>query len=256
MEEFPLLASSIVERDLQFQQALADSARDLSLDERYVLRRLASIMAQSPPLTECAEVLVSLSVSDFAAHAGLTRKVAFRRLDVATHSIFHRHVRQWSPDGSETVTAWAGAMQGADDGFTLFFTGFFAQHLISVLRPARIDEMVGLVDFAKEGASPAVLCRGTKKPYGLPIVLTSRLKARIKRPKGMSMSRLLDRLGKRLKSRLDNDQLWDVFDMVLQESPWRYKDDSRYYKYTHRDMEKVHQWIVDNTNGPGCSSGR
>jgi hypothetical protein len=244
---------SVIERDLQFQQALADSARDLSVDERYVLRRLASIVAQTPPSTKYAEVPVNLPVSEFAVHAGLTWKVAFRRLDVATHSIFHRHVRQMSSDGCETVTAWAGTLHGGEDSFTLSFTGFFVQHLISVLRPVRIDEILGYVDFAKQVAAPAVLCRGAKQPYGLPVVLTSRLKARTKRPKGMSMSRLLDRVGKRFKGTLDEDELWDVLDMVLRESPWRDKDDSRYYKYTHRDMKKVHQWIIENMNGPGCS---
>jgi len=253
MAGFPILAPSVVERDLKFQQALADSARNLSVDERYVLRRLASIVAQTQPSMKYAEVPVSLSVSEFAVHAGLTRKVAFRRLDVATHTIFQRHVRRSLSDGSETVTAWAGAWHGRDDGFTLCFTGFFVQHLMSVLRPLDIDEIIGIGDFAKEIAAPAVLCRGAKQPYGLPIVLMSHLKARTKRPKGMSMSCLLERVGKRFKGTLDEDELWDVFDMVLRQSPWRGKDDFRYYKYTHRDMKKVHQWIVENMNAPGYS---
>jgi hypothetical protein len=158
-----------------------------------------------------------------------------------------------SPDGCKTITAWAGALHGGEDSFTLSFTGFFVQHLTSVLRPVRIDETLGFVDFAKQVAAPAVLCRGAKQPYGLPIVLMSRLKARTKRPKSMSMARLLERVAKRFKGMLEGDDLYDVFDLVLQESPWRGKDDPRYYKYTHRDLHKVHQWIVENMNSLSSS---
>jgi hypothetical protein len=152
------------ERDLLLQQAFADSASNLSIDERYILRRLASVVAQDlPTATKYADVLISLPVAEFATHTGLTRKVAYRRLDVATHSLFNRQVRFVS-DETETSIAWAGSRRQAHDFSGLTFTGCFIQHLLPVMRRGGREEVHGFVEFAGAVTAPAVLCRGKRSP--------------------------------------------------------------------------------------------
>lgn len=254
MADIPLLLSSRVDRDLLLQQALADSARDLSADERYILRRLASVVARHrPETTKFADVLVSLPVGEFAAHAGLTLKVALRRLDVATHSLFNRRVRLLSDD-VDTSIAWVGTRREAAAYFALTFTGFFVEHLFSILRPDWREEIVGVVEFAGGVTGPATLCRGSTAPHGLPIMLTSRLKARGRRPKGMSMTHLLKRVAKRLKGHIDKDRLDDILDVVIQDSPWRGMDNSKYYKFSHRDLYDMQKWIFMKMKEPGFFS--
>lgn len=244
MADFLFPLPPITETDLQFQQALADSARDLSEDERYVLRRLASVVASVPDTTPYAGVFVTLPVFDFAVHAGLTNKVASRRLDVATHSIFERSIHLPGSDGAERTIRWAEARFGGNDSFDLSFAGVFVRHLALVLKPVTADEMIASVVSAHVGGGPAILCRGTARPYGLPVVLTSRLRARTKRPKAMSMQRLLKRVNKRLKGSMEEEDRRDAVDMVVEDSPWRDKADPKYYKYTYRDLNIVHDWIV------------
>lgn len=237
------------ETDLQFQQALADSARDLSEDERYVLRRLASVVASMPDTTPHAGVLVTLPVFDFAVHAGLTSKVASRRLDVATHSIFERSIHLSRSDGTERTIRWAEACCADDDSFDLSFAEVFVRHLAMVLRPVPNDEVITSVGTIDGVDGSALLCQGTSQPHGLPVVLSSRLKSRTKRPKGMSMQRLLKRLSRRLKRSMNVDHRRDAVDIVAEDSPWRDKANRKYYKYTHRDLNVIHDWVVEKMEG-------
>jgi hypothetical protein len=70
----------------------------------------------------------------------------------------------------------------------------------------------------------------------------------------MSMSHLLKRLEKRLKAHVERDQLEEILDVVIQDSPWQQMNDPRYYKFTHRDLHNMHQWTVTKMNEPGFFS--
>lgn len=245
MSDFLNILPSTIETDLKFQQALADSARNLSADERYVLRRLASVISRDPRTTRHADVFVTLPVCDFTLHAGITTKAASRRLDIATHSIFERSIHlPWS-DGTERTIRWAEARCADDDSFDLSFADAFVRYLAMVLRPVPNDEVIKTVGTIDGVDGSAVLCKGTSQPHGLPVVLSSRLKSRTKRPKGMSMQRLLKRLSRRLKRSMDVDHRRDAVDMVAEDSPWRDKANRKYYKYTHRDLNVIHDWVVE-----------
>ncbi len=248
--------STDVEREHRLQQALAESARNLSVDERYILRRMASVVAQSPAAASgLAGALITLPVVEFAAHAGLTSKVALRRLDVAAHSLFGRSVHLNSDDGATLQFVWADSLTNGIEYFDLRFSGTFISYLLTVLSRDRAGVPQGLLAFSDLVTAPAVLDRGDKTPYGLPIVLVSRLKARKKRPKAMSMCRALERAGKRLKNTVDRDRLEDIFDLMYRASPWRGKDDPKYYKFTHRDLNEMHKWIITNMDKPGFFDG-
>lgn len=60
----------------------------------------------------------------------------------------------------------------------------------------------------------------------------------------MSMQRLLKRVSRRLKGSMDEDDRRDAVDIVAEDSPWRHKANSKYYRYTYRDLNMVHDWIV------------
>ncbi|MBA5686722.1 RepB family plasmid replication initiator protein [Rugamonas apoptosis] len=244
--------STDVERERRLQWALAESARNLSVDERYILRRMASVVAQSPAAArEPAGALITIPVVEFAAHAGLTPKVAFRRLDVATHALFDRSVCLNFDDGATSHFVWADSLTNGIEYFDLRFSGTFISYLFTVLRSDRAGVPRGLLTFSDLVSAPAVLDRGQKMPYGLPIVLISRLKARKKRPKTMPMSRLLVRVARRLKNVVSKERLDDIFDVIHRTSRWRRMEDARYYKFTHRDLDEMHDWIVKNMDKPG-----
>jgi len=63
------------------------------------------------------------------------------------------------------------------------------------------------------------------------------------------MERLLKRLSKRLKGSTKNVEWREAVEIVVEDSPWQNKADPKYYKYTYRDLNAVHEWVVGRIGG-------
>ncbi|WP_395402156.1 hypothetical protein ACHMW6_28935 [Pseudoduganella sp. UC29_106] len=233
------------DRELELQRALAESARDLSVDERYILRRMAAIVAQDPAsATSFPGLLLGVTVAEFALHAGLTPKVAYRRLDVAAHAIFDRSVTLVSEEGDTTVFRWVTGLGIGNDLIDLTFTGTFINFLYSRLGGGGARAFPKLSAITGAVQAQASVCQEDEGLFAFPIEIKSRRDARQKRPNGMPFTRLFTRVTKRLKSLLNKEQLWDIEDAVYRDSPWTSRTNPRYYKYTHKDLRKLHDWVV------------
>jgi hypothetical protein len=237
------------EREQIRQQALADSARGLSIDERYVLRRLVSVVSQDPAGTHPdLGTLITIPVAEFAARTGITPKVARRRLDVATNSLFGRIVSiRFSDRGTDFC--WVTKVGSAEDFFDLQFSGFFLKYLAQVVGGANADISKALLSFADALNEPAAAARGAKVPADLSIVLISRLQARGKRPKSLKWHQLSGRVRKRLKRHLTPDEIEDVMQVAGNKSP-QARLRGRHYDYSHRDIAGLYDWIMENKDKP------
>jgi hypothetical protein len=223
----------------------------LSVDERYVLRRLASVVAQDPTAasTYCG-TLITLPVAEFAAHAGLTFKVARRRLNVAAHALFGRGVSVKSVD-TEVHFNWADMVSATDEFCELQFSGLFIKFLLLTGNAAAVT--VPLLSFSHAVTAPAVVARGTKIPGALSIVLVSRLKARAKRRKAMNWEQLTERVGKRLKKIMPGARVMDVIWAAHYHVPWSILRGKKYHDFTHRDIDRMYAWIIANMDQPDFS---
>jgi hypothetical protein len=237
------------EREQIRQQALADSARGLSIDERYVLRRLVSVVSQDPAGTHHhLGTLITIPVAEFAARTGITPKVARRRLDVATNSLFRRIVSiRFSDQGTDFC--WVTKVGSSEDFFDLQFSGFFLKYLAQVVGGANADISKVLLSFADALNEPAAAARGAKVPADLSIVLISRLQARGKRPKSLKWHQLSGRVRKRLKRHLTPDEIEDVLQVAGNKSP-QARLRGRHYDYSHRDIAGLYDWIMENKDKP------
>lgn len=234
------------EREQIRHRALADSARGLSVDERYVLRRMASIVADSPSAgVSFAGVSVVLPVAEFAASAGITFKVARRRLDHAVQALFSRTVSVQYSDRWEGFR-WTDARSEYADAFEMNFSGPFLRHLRAIAIAGGSSQT--LQPFADAVNAPAVTARGFKVPGDLSVVLVSRLQARQKRPTGMTKAQLKQRLRKRLKRVLDRDGIQDAEDALSAKGPLR--SGHKYTKYSHRDLDLLYNWVMKNKDKP------
>ncbi|MBV6324895.1 RepB family plasmid replication initiator protein [Duganella violaceipulchra] len=237
------------ERERIRQQALVDSARNLSIDERYVLRRLVNLVAQDPDTaSRPAGKLITVSVIEFAAHAGITFKVARRRLDMAAYALFERSVSIHFHDEG-TIFCWAEKLGYTEDYYELRFSSTFIRYLEWIVGDIRAGASRPLISFAEAINAPAVVARGAKVPGDLSIVHISRLKARTKRPKSMKWWQLRERVEKRLKQLLSRDEVLDVLDAADQKSPLA-KMRGKYYDYSHRDIAGLYDWIMKNKDKP------
>jgi hypothetical protein len=237
------------EREQIRQQALADSARNLSVDERYVLRRLASVVAQNPAAASTyAGTLITLSVAEFAASAGITFKVARRRLGVAADSVFGRSVSVQFDD-QRTIFCWGEMLRTTDDFYELHFSGIFIMYLARIVGDINAGISLPLISFAEAVNAPAFVARGTKVPADLSIVLISRLKARTKRPKGMTWCQLTERVAKRLKRSMPRESVLDVLFAAENKYPLnrrRFQSPA----FTHQDIDHLYDWIMEHKDQP------
>lgn len=228
-------------------RALAESARGLSVDERYVLHRLACMVADDPKSgTSRAGYLITLPVVDFATSAGITFKVARRRLDHAVQALFARTVDVRFSDRG-TIFCWAESTRSSDDCFEVRFSAFFLNYLRQVAATSN-GGPPGLNAFSAAVNAPAVSARGFRIPADLSIILVSRLKAHRGRPVGMSRDQLYLRVEKRLKRVMSRDSLLDVMEALYAKGPVQSRHE--HVKYTHRDVDRLYDWVMENRNKP------
>lgn len=235
------------EREQIRHKALADSARGLTVDERYVLHRLACVAANDPKTgISQAGCLVTLTVVDFAASAGITFKVARRRLDHAVQALFARtvHVR-FRDEG--TIFCWAESIWSSDDCFEVRFSVFFLKYLRQIAA-ASTGGQPGLNAFSAAVNAPAVSARGFKIPADLSIVLVSRLKAHRRRPVGITSAQVYKRVAKRLKRVMNHSRLLDVMEAVYSKGPVR--SSPAHIKHTHREIDRLYDWVMENKDKP------
>lgn len=230
------------------QQALTDSARGLSVDERYVLRRLANVVAHHPRAASLAGTLITIPVADYAANAGITPKVARRRLDMAAYALFGRTV-EIHFDGEGTMFRWVDMIGYTEDFYELRFSATFIKYLMQVVGDLSGIGSKPMLSFAEALNQPVIVARGTKVPGDLSIALISRLKARSKRPKPMKWWQLRMRVGKRLNRVMSRDEVLDVLDAADQKSPHA-KLRGKYHTFTHRDITGLYDWIMKNKDEP------
>jgi hypothetical protein len=233
------------EREQIRQQALADSAHDLSVDERYVLRRLVNVVAADPAAAATpAGSLITLSVAEFTASAGLTPKVALRRLTHAGDALFARTVAVRFSD-SGTMFCWVESLYKTDEYVGLRFSSFFLDYL----RRLDADNGAGaLFDFGAAVNAPVTAARGIKIPGDLSVVLVSRLQARAKRPKNLSHANIYKRVEKKLKQTMSREQVLDVMEVVYAKGPL--SKAHRHAKCNHRDIRRLYEWIMQNKDEP------
>lgn len=249
MEILPPVQSE-EERERIRQQALVDSARNLSIDERYVLRRLVNLVAQDPgTASRHIGKLVTLPVAEFAAHAGITFKVARRRLDMAAYALFERSVSIHFHDEG-TIFRWAEKLAYTEDYYELRFSSTFIGYLAWIVGDIRAGASRSLLSFAEAINAPAFVARGAKVPGDLSIVHISRLKARTKRPKSLKWDQLSGRVRKRLKRHMSRDEVEDVAHAAYHKSP-QAKLRGKYHDYSHREIAGLYDWIMMNKDKPG-----
>jgi hypothetical protein len=231
-------------REIESRQALAAGASSLSVDEQYILRRMALALSPRPDaVCSFAGILVSIPLSEFALHAGLTPKVAYRRLDVALHAIFDRSVTLKTDEGDTTRFRWITGMRIGHNSMDLTFTGDFINFLYSLLYGGagthlRLDDPADVV------MAQASVCLEVERLFAFPIEINSKRHIRRARPKWMPFLRLRTRVLKPLKSALSKEQLLDIQDALSIDSPWRDRSNPRYFKYNHRDLPKLRAWVV------------
>lgn len=234
------------ERERITHQALAESARGLSIDERYVLLRLASVVAQDPKAgISLAGSVINLSVAEFAACTGATDKVARRRLDHAVEALFARTVSIQLAD-VWSAFRWTEARVQGDDYFELHFSGYFLKYL-RYIASGTVSER-SLQAFATAVNGPSFAARGFKIPADLSVVLVSRLQARTKRPTGLTEAQLYKRVQKRLKRVLDREGVLDAYDALHAKGPQL--NGHKYTKYSHREINRLYDWVMANKDKP------
>lgn len=234
----PVEALHARDREVRLQKAFAETAGELSVDERYVLRRLIALAAQQPDFAEgFLGVFLSLPVAEFALHAGLTPKVAHRRLDIATHAIFQRSTTLVSDEGMTSVFTWATSRGVGEESLDLTFNSTFVKSLCPRLgaNGERFDPTLVQTPASQEGGGL----------FAFAIEINSRRKDRPSRPKVMPFTRMLARVMKHVKSGLTRDEQWDLEDAVYNASPWQGLTEPRYYKYTHKDLRALHAWVIE-----------
>ncbi len=233
------------EREAIRRQALTDSARGLSVDERYVLRRLVNVVAADPAASAgVAGSLITLAVAEFAAAAGLTPKVARRRLLHAGDALFARSVAvRFS--GSGTIFRWVESLYKTDEYVGLRFSSFFLDYLRRLDGDGRGG---ALYDFSSAINAPVVAARGIKIPDDLSIVLVSRLQARAKRPKNLSRANIYKRVKKKLKQTMACEQVLDVMEVVYAKGPLRQAHP--HAKLDHHAINVVYKWIMQHKDEP------
>ncbi|WP_348700302.1 RepB family plasmid replication initiator protein [Duganella fentianensis] len=231
------------------QQALADSARGLSIDERYILRRLVSVVSQNAVGTHPHwGALISIPVKEFAARTGITPKIARRRLDVAVHALFGRVVKMEFYDWG-TDFCWVTKISSGEEFVDLEFSNFFLEYLKQVVGGVNVDTSKGLLSFADALNEPVAAARGTKIPADLSVVLISRLQARGKRPKSLKWHQLSCRVRKRLRKHLTPDEIEEVMQVAENNSP-QARLRRRHYNYSHRDIDGLFDWIMGHKDKP------
>lgn len=234
------------ERERITVQALAESARGLSIDERYVLRRLAHMVAEDPQAgISLAGSVICLPVADFAVSTGATYKAARRRLDHAVQALFSRTVKI-RLSNVLSVFCWAESCLSQDDYFEVHFSGYFLKYLRYIALGTNSER--SLQAFASAVNKPSFVARGFKIPADLSVVLVSRLKGRTKRPTGMTKAQLYKRVQKRLKRVLDRDGLMDAYDALHAKGPQL--TGHKYTKYSHREIDRLYNWVMANKDKP------
>lgn len=237
------------EREEILRKALVDSARGLSVDERYVLSQLSSAVAGDATAgISLAGCLATLPVAVFAASAGLTFKVARRRLDHATKTLFGRTVSAQFSGGGVSF-CWVDSRHATDDSFALNFSGPFLKYLRSVGVDASASRSSHA--FANALSAPVAVPRGLRIPLGLAVVYVSRRKAHVGRPHGMTKAQLNKRLERRLKRALGIDGMWDAIDAVSAKGPLRSRQANA--RYTHREIDFLYNWVIENKDKPNLT---
>lgn len=224
------------ERDIALKRAIETGARGLTPDEMYILRRLASVIAQDPAAASgYGGCFVSLPVSEFAVHAGLTQKVAHRRLDIAANSLYDRRV-ELTFAGETTRFVWASSRLVGTEVLDMSFSQSFVRAILYTEGMGR--EPAALIPSAETILAAVEAGAGVFGQRGLEVTIRSSLMSRKKRPKDMSYDTMCKRIGKQLRVGLGRDQILDTFEVFVQTSRWKGKTDPKYYRYTHKDLRE------------------
>ena len=235
------------ERAHILHKALADSAKGLSVDERYVLRKLKYHLSNSTFEGSFCGCRVGVHVEEFSIDAGLTVKAARRRLDRAATALFSRSVS--IQFGDETLEfRWVDLYCHTDDVFELNFPSMFLKYLHAIAVAERAPE--SLQPFFAALNAPSEVSRGFKIPSDMSVVFVSRHKAHVGRPQGMTLEQLLQRLIKRLRRVLGRDEACDAIDALLAQGTLS-RSATKYSRYTHRHMRQMYRWVMENKDKPG-----
>lgn len=230
------------EPKLKLQRALAEGASGMSVDERFIMSRMAAAVGQGTVgAFKFGGLVLNVPIAAFALHAGLTPKVAYRHLDVAAHAIFDRSITLISEAACTTRFRWVSALSVGENSIDLFFTGTFIRFLYSCLSDSAVPNQQ-----SSDGAmqTQCYVINGLDGLFAFPVENRSRREKRQPRPKCMSFERMFWRATKGLRGVHYKDQLWDIEDALRVDSPWSGKTDPRYYRYTHKDLRKLQKWIA------------
>lgn len=228
LEELP-------ERD--FASALLRSARNLSPDEKYILRKLAlEIANRLDGAPRNLAITLVLPVSAFSEQTGVRGKHAYRRLGAAAETIFMRSVVTELDGWAELHFRWASSMWTGEPGFELEFTETFVRYVVAAqARPSTAQ---------RSSSGGLRYVQADNSDFGsAPVQGATKLQP--KRPRRViTWLNLIHRVKKRLKKVLPADQVDDLIDFAGKEEPWSRASRSKFHQFTARDLTVLYDWIM------------